>query len=317
VRIPRISLDQFYDKRNTVFMELLKLHSFVIVTDLGEGEELYRDFMSHFRNLVEKEDSEEKSKCIGPIYANERGTPMWHVGYERASGRECWRYPVAQRNSAQHVYLKLTHWPSEEFSSSNLKLLHFMKKICDHALSQSLGDDERDFSNCEADEDFSTTFAFHYPNSKEKGYLPQEPGILVKEHIDNSLFVAEFVPDIKGLEVFDLVSNSWIFVEDFCESGKELVLFAGEGIELLEDLLPIPVKACIHRVAENPGLSRVCFIFDQKYKSYMDKGKEALRKKNQPIVQQQVEEERPLFTEDACFDIDLSSFDDGEFQLFS
>jgi hypothetical protein len=33
------------------------------------------------------------------------------------------------------------------------------------------------------------------------GYEPQQPGVLVKEHVDHSLFVAEYVPFVRGLEV--------------------------------------------------------------------------------------------------------------------
>jgi hypothetical protein len=56
-----------------------------------------------------------------------------------------------------------------------------------------------------------------------------------------------------------------------------IVLFAGEGLELLAHKLQRHIPACVHRVAEAVGQPRSVFIFEQKYTSLMRAGKEALR----------------------------------------
>jgi hypothetical protein len=60
-------------------------------------------------------------------------------------------------------------------------------------------------------------------------------------------------------------------------SMQMIVLFAGEGLELLAHKLPRHIPACVHRVAEAVGQPRSVFIFEQKYASLMRAGKEGLR----------------------------------------
>jgi len=208
---------------------------------------------------------------------------MWFVGYEKCTGRECWRFPFAERNSAGNCYNTGTKWPSEKFRESNLKLIDFLNTIVLTALTATVGPLPGNSCVVPSDhnDDLSTSFAFHYPNTS--GWQPQQPGILIKEHVDASLFVATFVPQVHGLEVFDLKFNQWIAVEDVCKCDEDIVVFAGEYIELLEELHHRKIKACKHRVSENPGHARTSFLFEQRYKPYIAKAKELFRKKELTI----------------------------------
>ena len=130
--------------------------------------------------------------------------------------------------------------------------------------------------------DFSVAYALHYPNGE--GGAPTLPvevageaGILVKAHVDPSLFVVEPVSDVAGLDVYDPVSNMWLNVERSSKSpASEWVVFGGRCLEASTG-----VKACLHRVtssdyhdggAEKPGgiksPRRFCFIYEQKLEDF-------------------------------------------------
>ena len=138
-------------------------------------------------------------------------------------------------------------------------------------------------------EDLSVFHSFNYPNTYEDGFRPELPGILLKEHKDQSLFVAEFAPKVSGLQVYDLYSEQYILVEDLCDYGKELIVFAGQGIEdlILGINTPYKIHACKHRVIENLNHSRMCFLFEQKYKSYLSLGTSFVRQRNEKLQKEQ------------------------------
>lgn len=191
------------------------------------------------------------------------------------------------------------------FQEENLSVIRLLKEVCDRALELSVGllPGRSCFSDPSYDkEDLCTTHAFQYPNIKGDGFSPQLPGILVKEHTDKSMFVAEFCPLVRGLEIFDPFTKEWFMAEDCLSPGKDLIVFAGEAIASLKHLLKFPIgmsitssnlldlthssllffiEPCLHRVVESPGLVRHCFIFEQKYADYMLAGKEQLFSRQQ------------------------------------
>ena len=129
----------------------------------------------------------------------------------------------------------------------------------------------------------------------------------VAPHVDPSLLVVEPCSRARGLEVRarsgrgrarraprnrrpdgadacqvqDVASGAWVRVDGdgsacapgadeldaFCAAGRDLVLFAGRG---LETATGGRVRACPHRVAHAPGEQRFAFIFEQKYAQFYD-----------------------------------------------
>ncbi|CAN0142633.1 unnamed protein product, partial [Laminaria digitata] len=89
-------------------------------------------------------------------------------------------------------------------------------------------------------DDFSVSYALHYPNEFADPALETED-LTVGEHVDPSLFVAEPCCGVEGLEILDRASKSWLPVEALCAGlgangkhsleeaeGRELVLFGGK-----------------------------------------------------------------------------------------
>ena len=331
-----LSYSDFMSGRSDAeFISKMSCHSFVVLVDDAPGEVLYARFVQLLERFLQTTPAEDKALCVGPIFANERGTPLWNVGYEKSNTRECWRFPTAKLSLAGHSYDAKTRWPggdggsndatahnntsnnnnnnnnssssqsSNTFRQANLELLQHMRDICDRALSVCLGND----SGLTNDDDLNIMHAFHYPNTTDNGFAPQLPGILVKQHTDASLFVAEFVPHVRGLEVLDQASREWLMVEDLFTPGRDVVVFAGEGIELLRGIMKHPVPACVHRVAESPGHARSCVIFEQKYKDHMAKGKALLRADNERAVAAAKAAVPPLVL---CGDNDNNNNDDGD-----
>jgi len=267
-------------------------HSFVVLTDYFDGIKAYDEFMLEFRQFLLSNSFEVKKHLTGPVYTNERGMPMWNVGYEKAQVRESWRFPTACLSQAGYEFVDSTSWPDASFKEKNLRLINLLKGVCDRALELAVGliPERKSFSCPSHDkEDMCTTHAFQYPNGKENGFSPQLPGILVKEHTDKSMFVAEFCPLVRGLEIYDTDSRQWYMAEDYLSPEKDLILFAGEALANLKHLLILPIEPCLHRVVESPGLVRECFIFEQKYVDYINAAKEKkFTKKDVKIWNEQV-----------------------------
>ncbi|CAM9365519.1 unnamed protein product [Choristocarpus tenellus] len=134
----------------------------------------------------------------------------------------------------------------------------------------------------EQEEDFSVSYALHYPNDHCDPALVKE-GLTVGEHVDPSLFVAEPCCGVAGLEIKDQASGRWIEVEALCaglgvdqnvsisrgegrdtpspKAGGELILFGGKA---LERATGGKVRGAVHRVRRGDQ-QRFCFIYEQKY----------------------------------------------------
>ena len=90
--VPRIPLAA---AASTKALQLLKRHGYFVATDLGAA--LENDVASIETELDRffAKAPERKEKCMGTVYANERGLPMFRRGYERQQHiRECFRVPV-------------------------------------------------------------------------------------------------------------------------------------------------------------------------------------------------------------------------------
>lgn len=239
------------------------------------------------------------------MYCNEREVPLWRVGYERTSVRECFRFPAvysvghgdetatckyrSPESSQGYEYLQATVFPSQDFKHKLCKLSMYMKRICDKALETSFGiiPPRRSFTGtCETSlqQDLSILHSFRYPNIDSSSdhanvdavqFKPQTKELLVKEHEDKSLFVAEFVPEVDGLEVYDTFSRKWLTFSTSKEqvrAGEWIIVFAGTAASKLNHLYrhEMPLQPCLHRVRKCDDQSRFCVLFEQKYADYVE-----------------------------------------------
>eukprot|EP00752_Nemacystus_decipiens_P018464 g16554.t1 len=129
----------------------------------------------------------------------------------------------------------------------------------------------------DADDDFSVSYALHYPNEFADPALEDED-LTVGEHVDPSLFVAEPCCGVEGLEIRDRSSGSWLPVEALCAGlgsngtrnladaeGREIILFGGKA---LERATGGRVRGAPHRVRRGDLGRRYCFIYEQKYAEF-------------------------------------------------
>lgn len=252
--VPRLPLAALSWKNRARFNALMETHSFVVLTHLGDKiESTYAQLMGDFEDFFTSADDEWKTGCTSKqIYRNENGTPMWYCGYEHTSVRDCFR--VACGDMSRLV------WPNEAFESRWLAHQRTMQQICDKALSLTLGY-KIDPCKDRKDTDFSVCYGLHYPNTVGSGQSELEN---VFEHVDPSLYVAEPVPTVEGLDVFDQHSQQWIKAEKVCVPGKEIVLFCGKALQRCTEGR---IKGTLHRVRRTPD-RRFCVIYEQKYEEY-------------------------------------------------
>ncbi|RLN43767.1 hypothetical protein BBO99_00000634 [Phytophthora kernoviae] len=254
VQVPRLKLSELNWKNRSRFLEMMECHSFVVLTDLGESlERVHDQVLQDFDTFFTSDDDDWKNECISKqIYRNENKTPMWYCGYEHTSVRDCFR--VACGDMSRLV------WPSPEFKDHWLSLQRRMEKICDRALSLTVGYEIAP-SHARSDENFSVCYGLHYPNIQGSGQSETEN---VFEHVDPSLYVVEPVPSVEGLDVYDPHSKQWLKAEKVCVPGKEIVLFCGKALaRATEGRIP----GTLHRVRRTPD-RRFCIIYEQKYEEY-------------------------------------------------
>ncbi|KAI9995600.1 hypothetical protein PInf_012665 [Phytophthora infestans] len=220
VQVPRLPLNELNWKNRTRFLEMMQRHSFVVLTDLGENLERTHDqVLQDFETFFTSDDEDWKNSCTSKhVYLNEHGKPFWYAGYEHTSVRDCFR--VACGDMSRLV------WPSPDFKKHWLSLQRHMQRICDRALSLTVGYNI-EASNARTDKDFSVCYGLHYPNIEGSGQSKTEN---VFEHVDPSLYVVEPVPNVEGLDVYDQHSKQWLKAEKVCVPGKEIVLFCGHAL---------------------------------------------------------------------------------------
>ncbi|CAI5725707.1 unnamed protein product [Peronospora effusa] len=254
VRVPRLRLSELNWKNRARFLEMMERHSFVVLTELGEMlEHIHDQVLQNLETFFTSDDEGWKNRCTSKyIYRNEHGKPFWYAGYEHTSVRDCFR--VACGDMSRLV------WPSTEFHTNWLLLQRRMQRICDRALSLTLG---YDIEPCHVrlDKDFSVCYGLHYPNIEGSGQSATEN---VFEHVDPSLYVVEPVPSVEGLDVYDPHSKQWLKTEKLCVPGKEMVLFGGHA---LNQTTQGRIPGTLHRVRRTPG-RRFCIIYEQKYEEY-------------------------------------------------
>ncbi|KAG3121060.1 hypothetical protein PI124_g63 [Phytophthora idaei] len=254
VQVPRLPLSELNWKNRARFQEMMERHSFVVLTDLGENLERTHDqVLQDFETFFTSDDEDWKNGCTSKhVYLNEHGKPFWYAGYEHTSVRDCFR--VACGGMSRLV------WPSPEFEKHWLSLQRRMQRICDRALSLTVGYDIEP-SNARTDKDFSVCYGLHYPNIEGSGQSETEN---VFEHVDPSLYVVEPVPSVEGLDVYDQHSKQWLKAEKVCVPGKEIVLFCGHA---LNRATKGRIPGTLHRVRRTPD-RRFCIIYEQKYEEY-------------------------------------------------
>ncbi|RLN71160.1 hypothetical protein BBJ28_00000213 [Nothophytophthora sp. Chile5] len=252
--VPRLPLSELTWKNRARFVEMMERHSFVVLSELGETlERAHERVLADFETFFTSADAAWKNGCTSKhVYRNENNTPMWYCGYEHTSVRDCFR--VACGDMTRLV------WPSPEFQAHWLALQRRMQRICDRALSLTMGYDIAP-SHERPDVDFSVCYGLHYPNIEGSGQSEAEN---VFEHVDPSLYVVEPVPSVEGLDVFDQHSKQWLKAEKVCVPGKEIVLFCGKA---LQRATKGRIPGTLHRVRRTPD-RRFCIIYEQKYEEY-------------------------------------------------
>ena len=78
--VPRLPLE---DATTTKALRLLERHGYFVATEIGDA--LAADVQTietELENFFAK-STERKERCMGTVYANERGLPMFRRGYER------------------------------------------------------------------------------------------------------------------------------------------------------------------------------------------------------------------------------------------
>ena len=110
--LPRVAAAEVDGARS---LSLLRERGYVVVTALGdELEGLIAAQEAAFLRFFERSDAR-KAKCVGTVYANERGMPMFARGYERQEQvRECFR--------SQACAPEQQPWPSKDARASWVRL---------------------------------------------------------------------------------------------------------------------------------------------------------------------------------------------------
>ena len=245
--VPRLPLE---DAATTKALQLLKRHGYFVATEIGAAlENDVASIESELENFFAKAP-ERKEKCMGTVYANERGLPMFRRGYERQEHvRECFRVPVKEEGQP---------WPSSRTKVCWRRVITRFQAVADALLEAVVPGHERG-------EDFSLAYCFRY-GVDDGGANGGSDDTLVGEHADVSLVVVEPVSRVPGLEVFDIHTKRWVCVEAVCVPGRELVVFVGRALSAKTGL-----PALKHRVVKS-GKARTSFLFEQKYAAFFEGG---------------------------------------------
>jgi hypothetical protein len=231
-------------------LTLLRRHGYFVATHIGDA--LAADVQtieSELDRFFAKAPAR-KEKCVGTVYANERGLPMFRRGYERQKNvRECFRVPVNEAGQP---------WPSSQTKVCWRRVIKRFQAVADALLEAVVPGHERG-------EDFSLAYCFRY-GEDDGGANGGSGDTLVGEHADVSLVVVEPVSRVPGLEVFDIHTKRWVCVESVCIPGKELVVFVGRALSRTSGL-----PALKHRVVKT-GRARLSFLFEQKYAAFFEGG---------------------------------------------
>lgn len=126
MEVPRVRLDALGHDPDAFARAMLET-GFVVLTDLGEGEQLHRDMMADFATFVACSDEEKRRATSTRVYKNERHVPMWYCGYEGEQMREAFRVCSGLRD--------IGSWPSDDFRQRWAALSSFLQDVCDRCLS--------------------------------------------------------------------------------------------------------------------------------------------------------------------------------------
>ena len=245
--VPRLPLE---DAASTKALDLLKRHGYFVATDLGAALEADVALIEAELDRFFAKSTDRKEKCMGTVYANERGLPMFRRGYERQENiRECFRVPVNEEGQP---------WPSSQTKVCWRRVIRRFQALADALLEAAAPGHERG-------EDFSLAYCFRY-GVEDGGANGGSDNTLVGEHADVSLVVVEPVSRVAGLEVYDLCLKRWVCVEAVCVPGKELVVFVGRALSRTSGL-----PALKHRVVKSHR-ARTSFLFEQKYAAFFEGG---------------------------------------------
>ena len=245
--MPRLPLE---DGASEQALQLLKRHGYFVATDLGAALEADVASIEAELDRFFAKAPERKEKCVGTVYANERGLPMFQRGYERQENiRECFRVPVNEEGQP---------WPSSQTKVCWRRVITRFQALADALLEAAAPGHARG-------EDFSLAYCFRY-GVEDGGANGGSDNTLVGEHADVSLVVVEPVSRVAGLEVYDLCLKRWVCVESVCVPGRELVVFVGRALSRTSGL-----PALKHRVVK-AGRARLSFLFEQKYAAFFEGG---------------------------------------------
>ena len=245
--VPRIPLAA---AASTKALQLLKRHGYFVATDLGAALEADVASVETELDRFFAKAPERKEKCVGTVYANERGLPMFCRGYERQQNvRECFRVPVREEGQP---------WPSPQAKVCWRRVVDRFRGLADALLDLAAPGHPKG-------EDFSLAYCFRY-GVEDGGANGGSSKTLVGEHADVSLVVVEPVSSVAGLEVYDLCLKRWVCVESMCTPGQELVVFVGRALSRISGL-----PALRHRVVK-AGRARLSFLFEQKYAAFFEGG---------------------------------------------
>ena len=245
--VPRLPLAA---AASTKALGLLERHGYFVATDLGAALENDVAAIESELDRFFAKSTERKEKCMGTVYANERGLPMFRRGYERQENvRECFRVPVNEEGQP---------WPSSQTKVCWRRVITRFQALADALLEAAAPGHERG-------EDFSLAYCFRY-GEDDGGANGGSDNTLVGEHADVSLVVVEPVARVPGLEVFDIHKKRWVCVEAVCIPGKELVVFVGKALSRTSGL-----PALKHRVVKSHR-ARTSFLFEQKYAAFFEGG---------------------------------------------
>ena len=245
--VPRLPLE---DAASTKALQLLKRHGYFVATDLGAALEADVALIEAELDRFFAKSTERKEKCVGTVYANERGLPMFCRGYERQQNvRECFRVPVNEEGQP---------WPSSKTKVCWRRVITRFQTLADALLDLAAPGHDKG-------EDFSLAYCFRY-GVDDGGANGGSDNTLGGEHADVSLVVVEPVSRVAGLEVYDLCLKRWVCVESVCVPGRELVVFVGKALASKTGL-----PALKHRVVK-AGRARLSFLFEQKYAAFFEGG---------------------------------------------
>ena len=245
--VPRLPLE---DAATTKGLGLLKRHGYFVATEIGDALEADVASIESELDRFFAKSTERKEKCMGTVYANERGLPMFRRGYERQENiRECFRVPVQEEGQP---------WPSSKTKLCWRRVIKRFQALADALLEAAAPGHAKG-------EDFSLAYCFRY-GVDDGGANGGSDNTLVGEHADVSLVVFEPVSRVAGLEVYDLCLKRWVCVESVCVPGRELVVFVGKALASKTGL-----PALKHRVVK-AGRARLSFLFEQKYAAFFEGG---------------------------------------------